>query len=61
MLRLAAQELQQTPAPGRFLRKIAAPNALSDHLRAALPIVAKISDTPRLRRGFAKGGGDESR
>src|SRR4051812_49688267 len=31
MLRLAAQELQQTPAPGRFLRKIAARNALSDH------------------------------
>src|SRR3954468_22249435 len=30
MLRLAAQELQQTPARGRFLRKIAARNALSE-------------------------------
>src|SRR4051812_29325648 len=30
MLRLVAQELRQTPAPGRFLRKIPARNALPD-------------------------------
>ncbi|MFL5411664.1 MAG: hypothetical protein ACJ79D_09825 [Myxococcales bacterium] len=60
MLRLVAQELQQTPARGRFLRKIAARNALSDHFVRHCRSSRRFPTRPACRRDLQKEGGLKS-